>query len=40
MREEQDCENCKHCRFDTRTNVDVCEYGYVCQFEPEDGEEE
>ena len=29
-----DCEKCKHFKFDTRQNTDVCEYGYICQFEP------
>ncbi len=33
MYNEQDCEHCKHWRFDTRMNIDVCEYGYICQFE-------
>lgn len=40
MREKQDCENCVHLCFDTRLNVEVCECGYVCQFEPIDGEDD
>ena len=35
---EEDCENCKHFRFDTRQNTDYCELGYICQFEPLEGD--
>ena len=37
---EQNCEKCKHFVFDTRMNVDICEYGFICQFEPEETAEE